>query len=132
MSAESPSKAPWRLLAREQLVLYALCTLMLLVAAGRYAWRRWAPARDTQTHAGHEHISYRVDLNEATAEELDLLPGIGPKKAARILQFRGEHGPFKTGECLALVPGLNRAVVARLKGLVTPDVEGEEEGKVRK
>ncbi len=126
MSGESPSKAPWRLLGRDQLVLHALATLMLLVAAGRYAWRRWAPARHVQTLAGHERISYRVDLNEATAEELDLLPGIGPAKAARIIEHRAEHGPFKTGDALASVPGFNRAIVARLRGLVTPDVAGQE------
>ena len=79
-----------------------------------------------QTLAGHGRINYRVDLNGATAEELDLLPGIGPAKAAQIIQFRAGHGPLKTADGLAAVPGFNRPIIARLKGLVTPDVEGSE------
>src|SRR5687767_14593954 len=37
----------------------------------------------------------RLDLNSATGSELELLPGIGPAKAERILAFRAKHGPFK-------------------------------------
>ena len=40
-----------------------------------------------------------VDINRATVDELaDALPGIGPKKAARIVQWREDHGPFPTIE----------------------------------
>jgi|GEM_PF-3644698 len=38
-----------------------------------------------------------VDINRATVDELaEALPGIGPKKAARIVQWREDHGPFPT------------------------------------
>jgi competence ComEA-like helix-hairpin-helix protein len=128
MSSTVPSKAPWRLLERDQVVLYALCVLVLLVAAARYAWHRWAPAKHVEVLAGQEPIRYRVDLNRADVAELDLLPGVGPAKAARIVEYRATHGPFTRGDDLAAVPGFSRACVERLKGLVTPDVEGVEGG----
>ncbi|HUT33681.1 MAG TPA: ComEA family DNA-binding protein [Planctomycetota bacterium] len=127
MGEPLPGKAPWRLLDRDRLVLYCLCILMFAIAAGRYAWSHWAPARDVRTLAEHERIRYRVDLNKANEDELDLLPGIGPAKAKLIAKYREANGPFKTGADLAAVPGISRACVAGLRGLVTPDVEGPRE-----
>jgi competence ComEA-like helix-hairpin-helix protein len=54
-------------------------------------------------------------INTAALAELDALPGIGPAKARAILRYREEHGQFAAVEDLAGVPGLSRAVVARLK-----------------
>jgi competence ComEA-like helix-hairpin-helix protein len=56
-----------------------------------------------------------LNLNSATAAELDALPGIGPAKAAAILQYRERHGPFAAVEDLARVPGFGVAAVARLR-----------------
>jgi competence protein ComEA len=39
-----------------------------------------------------------IDLNRATAEDLDAVPGIGPALAQRIIDYRRAHGPFKTIE----------------------------------
>jgi len=61
-----------------------------------------------------------VDLNSATAEQLDGLPGIGPSTAARILAYRQQHGPFHSLAELDGVPGIGPAKLAQLKGLVTP------------
>ena len=56
-----------------------------------------------------------LNINSATAAELDALPGIGPAKAAAILQYREQHGPFTAVEELARVPGFGVAAVARLR-----------------
>jgi competence protein ComEA len=56
-----------------------------------------------------------LDLNSATAAELDALPRVGPAKAAAILQYREQHGPFTAVEELARVPGFGGAAVARLR-----------------
>jgi competence protein ComEA len=56
-----------------------------------------------------------LNINTASLAELDALPGIGPAKARAILRYREEHGDFATIEGLAGVPGLTRAVLARLK-----------------
>jgi len=60
-----------------------------------------------------------LNVNSATVAELDALPGIGPAKAAAILQYREQHGPFTAVEELARVPGLGVAAVARLRERVT-------------
>ena len=60
-------------------------------------------------------ISYPINLNAASQEELESLPGIGPSKAADILSYRDSHGPFSTLEDLANVPGIGAATVESLK-----------------
>jgi competence protein ComEA len=59
-----------------------------------------------------------TNLNTATAAELDALPGVGPAKAAAILQYREQHGPFTGVEDLARVRGFGVAAVARLRDRV--------------
>ena len=59
-----------------------------------------------------------IDLNAATAGDLDALPGIGPVLAQRIVSYRQEHGPFTTVEQLSDVPGIGPALYSRLAALV--------------
>lgn len=61
-----------------------------------------------------------VDLNSATAEQLDALPGIGPVTAQKIIQFRQQHGPFSSVDGLDAIPGIGPARIDELKGLVVP------------
>jgi len=61
-----------------------------------------------------------VDLNTATPEQLDALPGIGPATAQKIVDYRQAHGPFHAVEELEGVPGIGPSKLAQLKGLVIP------------
>jgi len=61
-----------------------------------------------------------LDLNTATAEQLDALPGIGPVTAQKILDYRQAHGAFHTVAELEGVPGIGPGRLAQLKGLVIP------------
>jgi competence ComEA-like helix-hairpin-helix protein len=56
-----------------------------------------------------------LNLNTATLRDLDALPGVGPARAAAILQYREEKGPFTAVEQLAQIPGLGPAAVSRLR-----------------
>ena len=59
-----------------------------------------------------------VDLNTATLEQLDALPGIGPVLAQRILDYRSQHGPFTSVDQLTDVSGIGDATMADLAPLV--------------
>ena len=59
-----------------------------------------------------------VDLNTATAEQLDALPGIGPVTAQKIVAYREAHGPFTSLDSLDAIPGIGPARIASLRGLV--------------
>ena len=59
-----------------------------------------------------------VDLNTATAEQLDALPGVGPATATAILSHREEHGPFRSVEDLIEVRGIGEAKLDGLRDLV--------------
>jgi competence protein ComEA len=59
-------------------------------------------------------------LNQATAEDLEALPGVGPVLAERIVAYREEHGPFRTLEDLLDVPGIGESKLASLRDLMVP------------
>ncbi|MEP7046425.1 MAG: ComEA family DNA-binding protein [Ilumatobacteraceae bacterium] len=60
-----------------------------------------------------------VNINSATAEQLDVLPGVGPSTAAAIVAHREQKGPFQTVEQLGDVRGIGPAKLDALRGLVT-------------
>lgn len=68
-----------------------------------------------------------INLNTATQEELDKLPGIGPAKAKAIVDDRSKNGPFKTIEDLKRVKGIGAATFDKLKADIT--VSGGESAK---
>ena len=61
-----------------------------------------------------------LDLNSASLEQLDALPGIGPTTAQKILAYRQAHGAFHSLADLDAVPGIGPARIEQLKGLVLP------------
>lgn len=60
----------------------------------------------------------RIDLNTATAGDLERLPRIGPKLAARIIAYREANGPFKRVQDLTRVSGIGDKTLSRLEGLI--------------
>lgn len=61
----------------------------------------------------------KVNLNTATAEELDTLPKVGPVLAKRIVEWRQQHGPFAAVEDLDAVDGVGPKMMETLLPLVT-------------
>lgn len=59
-----------------------------------------------------------LDLNTATAEQLDGLPGVGPVTAAAIVAWRQTHGRFTSVDQLAEVDGIGQARLDKLRSLV--------------
>jgi competence protein ComEA len=59
-----------------------------------------------------------VNLNTATLEQLDTLPGVGPATAQKILDYREQHGGFGSVDELGEVPGIGDVRLAALRDLV--------------
>ncbi len=101
---------------RTSLVVTALAALGMLTpglitsAAGAQA-RRSAPVTSVDAPAAPEGV---VNIQTATAEELQRLPGVGPSKAAAIIAFR-ERTAFRRVEDILRVRGIGRATFRRLR-----------------
>jgi comEA protein len=62
-----------------------------------------------------------IRLNQATAEQLQALPGVGPALSERIIEYRTENGPFSSVDQLTLVKGVGQAKLAKFKQQLTVD-----------
>lgn len=71
----------------------------------------------------------KLDLNRATAEELQHLPGIGPVLAQRVIEQRTTHGAFHTVDGLRDVKGIGKKRMDQLRPLVMVDVLTKREPK---
>lgn len=99
----------------------AACVLFVVLAYW-YA----VPLKDAQLQPLPEQTALteylRVDLNTANEETLCIQPGIGPAKAAAIVEYRTEHGVFMQLEEILQVPGITQEIVASWNGMA--DVSG--------
>jgi competence protein ComEA len=64
-------------------------------------------------------VTFPININTATLQELDALPYIGQIRASEIIAYRQEHGPFKRIEDLLKVYGITQEVFDRIKDLIT-------------
>jgi competence protein ComEA len=60
-----------------------------------------------------------ININTASAEELDKLPGIGPTKAQAIVDYRNQHGNFKSIEDIENVKGIKQGTFSKIKDHIT-------------
>jgi competence protein ComEA len=68
--------------------------------------------------AGGKQIEGVININQATAAQLQLLSGVGPAKADKIIEYRQKH-PFRTVEELGRVKGIGPKTVRRLRAHLT-------------
>jgi comEA protein len=80
-----------------------------------------AAANEPAGRPGGAGIVGVVNVNSATAEELALLPGVGPAKAQAILEYRKEHGAFKRVEDLSEVKGIGDKALEKLRPHIALD-----------
>jgi competence protein ComEA len=78
---------------------------------------------DSNTPGSSHHASQAkngpINVNRATAKELEALPGIGPVLANRIVEYRKSHGTFMTLDELQKVPGIGGSKFTQLKSKIT-------------
>ena len=73
-----------------------------------------------------------LDLNRATEQDFDALPGIGPRLAERILEYRKSAGAFHSLDELQAVKGIGKKKFERIRPLVTVSSDGEHSGRGKK
>ena len=100
------------------------CTVLIVVLAVALAGPVFAPAvvsaqQQPAAQAPAKPVAGSVNLNTATADQLDGLPGVGPAMAARILEYRQKNGGFKKIEELMNIKGIGEKNFLKLKPLVT-------------
>jgi competence protein ComEA len=64
-------------------------------------------------------VAGAIDINSASASELDTLPGIGPALADAIIEYRTDHGRFGSVDELARVPGISARMVDTMRDQIT-------------
>jgi competence protein ComEA len=77
------------------------------------------PEKSNGAGTGQPEQSGKVNINTATASELDALPGIGPSYAERIVAYRAEHGAFTSIEDIQNVPGIGPATFAKIADAIS-------------
>ena len=110
------------------LLAVAVVLLFLLLLPFRpYVGRGIAPAglpplvtAPAQTRPKAENL---LDLNTATEEQLQALPGIGPVRANSIVNYRSCNGPFQSVEELTAVDGIDLGVLEPLRHLICVTIE---------
>ena len=108
---------------RRALALCCLLTLATLPACVKLARHSQPSAEiDAREVAQTEQPSVeRVNINRASREELERLPGVGPALAVRIVEHRERNGPFRRAEHLLLVRGISDASFRQLRPLIEVD-----------
>jgi competence protein ComEA len=97
---------------------------MSLLFIGLSVWGlcHWAP---TPQSGVPPKPRLRIDPNQAAAEEFRLLPGVGPRLAERIVEYRQQAGEIRTAEDLLDVPGIGPQRVAQIREYLRFEPPGE-------
>jgi competence ComEA-like helix-hairpin-helix protein len=69
--------------------------------------------------ADSQDIKGKVDINQATVQELAKLPGIGKKKAEAIVTYRNEKGHFSSVEDLLKIEGIGKKTLEKIRDSLT-------------
>ena len=85
----------------------------------------YMPAQPQTEAAAESAPTQLVDLNTADAETLQTLPGIGPAKAAAIIAYLEEHGPFAALQDVANVLGISEQMTEKWAGLAQTGTPAE-------
>jgi competence ComEA-like helix-hairpin-helix protein len=68
-------------------------------------------------------LTGKININTATADQIAMLPGVGPKKAQGLVDYRSKNGNFKNIEDLQKVPGIKQKKIDKVKDYLIFDGE---------
>jgi len=113
------------LFSRAESLALLVLSLSLLVFIGIRISQRSRPAGGeiaiTGTKTDFRHV---INLNEATRDELTLVPGIGPVRADSIIQYRSRQGCLQSVDELLSIDGLNKHLLEQIRSYLTVEPFG--------
>jgi competence ComEA-like helix-hairpin-helix protein len=95
--------------------LYAVLALWLTPRIERRYPETFATVRAYSARVFHKQPARPVNINTASAEELQQLPGVGPATAREIIRFREQSGPFRGPDDLLAIPRITRHTLERIR-----------------
>ena len=93
--------------------------LMTLALNSSFAAQNSAANGPDQGMVNESLIAAKIDINSADEEMLTNLPGIGPRTATRITDYRKVNGPFKSVDDLLNIKGIGPKVLEKIKPFAT-------------
>ncbi len=102
---------------------FLLLTLLIASATAcvKLPRRATSTGERVSTTQAPNHPSPPVSINRASREELERLPGVGPVLAARIVEHRERHGPFRKVEHLLIVRGVSERRFREMRPLINAE-----------
>jgi len=104
---------------KKTMVLFILLIAALVITGSSPTIVSASEAKATESSSTQQSATTKININNATATELEKLPGIGPKMAVQILDFREANGPFKSVEDLKQIKGVGPKKFEQIKSVVT-------------
>lgn len=106
---------------RKMNLITSLCCLilMLVTANSGFAAQKSAVSNADQMVTSEALIAGKIDINSADEEMLTNLPGVGPRTATRITDYRKANGPFKSVDDLLNIKGIGPKVLDKIKPFAT-------------
>ena len=108
-----------RSVQRRVVVGQLVVVTLMCVAAGAHGWHK-PLARQGMVH---QTTGYVIDINRADVDTLNLLPGIGPRLAERIVAYRQAQGGYESVAQLDDVLGIGPKTLAQVGPLVTVEAD---------
>ena len=96
-----------------------LFTILIVMLSCMFALPLFVQAQTKAHAADNASQSKIVDINKASVAELASVPGIGPKIAERILEYRNKNGKFKSKEEIMNVKGIGEKKYEKIKNSIT-------------
>jgi competence protein ComEA len=99
------------------------CAMIILVILLTFGLSSFASAKDDAAVKSKPVLEGQLNINTATAKELKLLPGIGEKTAANVIEYRTQNGNYTESTSLLKVKGIGKKTLEKITAFII--FEGE-------
>ncbi|VAX35181.1 hypothetical protein MNBD_UNCLBAC01-947 [hydrothermal vent metagenome] len=105
----------FHLTQQERYVLFILAAVLFVGTLLQLSFKKYPELKDIVNLIDSDHIYHKINLNTATAEDLESLPYIGQYTAQNIIKYRQEHGSFMSIKEIKNVKGIRDKNYERFK-----------------